>query len=444
MTGAARYLKHVGARATKPAGPGRRIEAAVHRCAGGGRVVLAVSGGRDSMVLLHAAARALRSSDVLVATFDHATGPAAERAAALVASEGARLGFEVVVGRAADNPGTEAGWREARHRFLREVATAFGGRIMTAHTRDDQVETVLMRVLRDTGARGLAGLLAASGALRPLLGFSRDDVSASARAMGVPWVEDPTNTSPAFLRNRVRRDLLPALQRVSPGLDDALLDASRRAAEVRDRLDDWIGARARVSADGASVSIEAAELSGHDEDELALLWPAIASRAGAIMDWRGTTRAAAFTRNGRVGARIPLSGGWEITRARDRFDLHRASPAAGEVDLRPGTHWGDWRFAAAADGSAIASDAWVAELPADRRLTVRVWQAGDRMCSAGRMRRVKRYLSDAGVTGAPRARWPVVLDGSEIVWIPGVRRSDAAAVRSGRPGVLYRCDYDRR
>ena len=128
-------------------------------------VVLAVSGGCDSMVLMHAVAGAresaagARDAPARILTFDHGTGPAASEAAALVAREGVGLGFEVRIGRASVAIATEAEWRAARWRFFRKAALP-GARVATAHTRDDQLETVVMRALRDAGARGLAGLAA--------------------------------------------------------------------------------------------------------------------------------------------------------------------------------------------------------------------------------------------------------------------------------------------
>jgi tRNA(Ile)-lysidine synthase len=85
---------------------------------------------------------------------------------------------------------------------------------------------------------------------------------------------------------------------------------------------------------------------------------------------------------------------------------------------------------------------WGATLPGDLPLSVRPWRPGDRMRAAGSgaARRVKRFLSDAHVVGPDRTAWPVVLAGDEIVWIPGIRRSDAATDRSGRPGVPYVCE----
>jgi tRNA(Ile)-lysidine synthase len=311
----------------------RRVEAVVRRTVAGRHLVLAVSGGRDSMALMHAVARAAPETARVVATFDHGTGAAATRASGLAASEAARLGFPVVLGHAASRPeggrASEAEWRADRLAFLRDVAARVArdaGRavwIATAHTRDDQVETVLMRVLRNAGARGLAGLYAGGEVVRPLLECSRAEVAEYVEGIGAHWVDDPTNDSMRYFRNRVRRDLLPALARVQPGLDDDLLSLARGAAEWRDRVDAIASAISRVDRERGVVSVAAEQLNGYSRAELSVLWPAIAARVGLAMDWRGTVRAAAFTTESRVGARIQLSGGWEIWRSRHLFELGR-------------------------------------------------------------------------------------------------------------------------
>lgn len=277
------------------------------------------------MVLLHATARVARGSVAVVATFDHGTGAAARRATELVAQEAGRLGFPVVIGHASTPGRSEAEWRSVRRAFLTDAAECTGATIATAHTRDDQVETVFMRVLRDAGARGLAGLYAAGrgGTVRPLLDCSRSEVAAYADEVDVTWVEDPTNASMRFLRNRVRRDLLPALTQASPGLDEALLGVARGAASWRDRLDGLVLTMARVAVNDGVVSVAVGDLAPYSREELAVLWPAIAARVGLAMDWRGTERAAAFTNTSRTGARIQLSGGWEISRTRVQFELRR-------------------------------------------------------------------------------------------------------------------------
>src|SRR4029077_784551 len=143
------------------------------------------------------------------------------------------LGLPVVVGRSDDNARTEAAWRAARWGFLRSVARATSAVILTAHTRDDQVETVLMRALRGAGARGLAGLRAVSDVRRPLGEVRRAELNAYAKTRGLLWLEDPTNSQPMYLRNRIRRDLLPSLLGARPSLESELIAIGDRAAEWR-------------------------------------------------------------------------------------------------------------------------------------------------------------------------------------------------------------------
>jgi tRNA(Ile)-lysidine synthase len=395
------------------------------------------------MVLLHAAARVARSSVAIVATFDHGTGSAATKAANLVARTASALGFPLVVGRATRPASTEAEWRAMRLEFLGDVARSTGGEIATAHTRDDQVETVLIRVLRDAGARGLAGLFATSATVRPLLDVSREAVTEYAKLNSVRWVEDPSNASSKHLRNRVRRDLLPAMSRVRPDFEREVLALAREAADWRTLLEQVVSAAIRVEDRRGGLSVPADALTGLGADELAVVWPVVASHAGVTADWRGTERASAFIHRGRVGARVQLSGGWELARTRDAFEL-RSAPAgnAATETLCDGLAFDSWTFHAAK--SSPLGDAWTARLPNDAPLTVRRWQAGDRLVSAAGPRRVKRFLSDAGISGSLRERWPVVVSGSEVVWIPGIRRGHAAAERPGRPGVLFRCELNDR
>jgi tRNA(Ile)-lysidine synthase len=204
------------------------------------------------------------------------------------------------------------------------------------------------------------------------------------------------------------------------------------------------------------LDVCASALATRSVPELCILWPAIAARAGLVLDRRGTERLADFTRDGRVGSRIQLSGGWEVTRSRDALQLRASNeekPTQEPLALSNETQWGDWFFRPASEetrpdlgldvGPDIGSDSWSAWLPTDRPLSVRIWEAGDAMaCPDGSPpRKVKHFLSDAGVTGHERTGWPVVLAGDQIVWIPGVRRSDAATVRSGRPGLPFVCEY---
>ena len=415
------------------------------------RLMLAVSGGLDSMCLLDAAAAVLPKASLIAATFDHATGEAAAKAQRLVLESAGRLGVDVIARRAELPGATEAEWREARWRFLRQAASSREAVIATAHTRDDQVETIVIRVLRDAGARGLAGLSASTDVLRPFLGLARRELEAYADARQLRWVEDPSNTSRAFLRNRLRHELLPALRAARPSLDAELLQIAASASawrtEVESIVEHAIGYRMRrAHGDRAALDVARDDLAGYSPHALAIAWPVLLAKAGVTVDRRGTRRLAEFTIHGRVGSRIQLSGGWEIGCTRSWFELRPLAPLPNEtVALTPTLFWeSQWRFSE--ERAGVSDDAWRATLPNDVPLHVRRWRPGDTLLRGeGRMRqKVKHLLSKARIAGHVRARWPVVLAGDEIVWIPGVSRSDAATVRSGRPGLTYRCDFDDR
>ncbi|MDE3127042.1 MAG: tRNA lysidine(34) synthetase TilS [Gemmatimonadota bacterium] len=406
-------------------------------------LVLAVSGGCDSMALLDAVLAVAPRRIAAAATFDHGTGPAARRAVGLVGAACAARGVRLERGGGVPVGTSEAAWRDARWAFLRAAAARHGAVVATAHTRDDHLETVLMRVLRGSGARGLAGLHAESAVVRPFLAVDRGTVRAFALRRKLAFADDPTNESRRYLRNRIRLDLLPALERVRPAIGAELLALSERAAAVRSALD-AVAAEVSVVTEDGRLAVAAPEMAGYSRESLSALWPAMAARVGLALDRRGTERVVAFTIESGAGRRVQVSGGWELYRSRERFELVRgAEPAAGEAVLARGrgARFGGWRFAPGVDRPG---DPWTAVLAADATTIVRTWRAGDRMQAAGsaRARRVKRFLSDARVSAADRARWPVVVADGEVVWIPGVRRGRAATARPGRPEVTYTCDFD--
>lgn len=338
---------------------GNAIDRVTHavRSLPSGRWVLAVSGGRDSMVLLDACAR-LRADVVAVATYDHGTGPAATAASAAVVAAAASRGLRVLAG-AASATGTgaattgaatagaapagaspaeahailpdEASLRAARWAFLNAAAAGAKARIVTAHTRDDHVETVFMRLLRDAGPRGIAGMLAPSSVARPFIELRRDDLAAYAAAARVSWVEDPSNASLQYLRNRVRLELLPAFERARPGFSAWLLSLSRRSAAWRTRVATVVDALVGWSHSGqwsvtpdvlrasGTLVVPAAEMGAFSEAELAVLWPELAGRLGIVLDRRGLERLVREAPHLGVGGRIPLSGGAVVERTTSSY-----------------------------------------------------------------------------------------------------------------------------
>lgn len=398
------------------------------------------------MVLLSATASILPAARLIVATFDHGTGSAATAAVALVQETSRRLNIRSVAGRTRHTLRSEAELRDERWAFLHGVASDSEAAICTGHTRDDQVETLVMRTLRGSGPRGLAALYAPSDIARPLIDIARAEVAHYAAGEGVVWIEDPTNATPRYFRNRVRHDLLPALRSVRPSIDDDLLAIARRAAELRADVESIVDQvpGLRILGAGRGMNVDASVFAS--SDAASLFWPAIAAKSGVVLDRRGLARLVAFTGNARVGARIQLAGGWQVVRSRTDFELRRSgdlAPTVVSLQLSEVTSFGEWSFKPSAENDGSP---WIATLPVDREVTVRPWRSGDTMTVrvGGRAKKVKRLLSEAGVTGHNRAGWPVVLAGDQIVWIPGVCRASATVALSGAAverGLPFLCEY---
>lgn len=228
-------------------------------------LVLAVSGGPDSTALLHGAALLVpdRGWRLTVAHLDHALRSTSADEAAAVAAIAAGMGLPAEVRRvdvaalaAAEHRSLEDAGRQARYRFFEKVAAGLGpdALIATAHTADDAAETVLLRLARGSGLRGLRGIPSRRGRIvRPLLHTRRSVLREALDAAGIAYLTDPSNADLAHARNRVRADLLPALERLNPAAVEALLRFGHLAADDDDLLDalavDEL-ARRRDGADG--------------------------------------------------------------------------------------------------------------------------------------------------------------------------------------------------
>lgn len=228
------------------------VRAELSDVAPGGRVLVACSGGADSLALAAATAfvaprAGLRAAAVVV---DHGLQPGSAEVAARAAEQCRGLGLDPVEVVRVDVPaagggGPESAARTARYAALDAAAERFGAvAVLLGHTRDDQAETVLLALARGSGARSLSGMAHRRGRLRrPFLGVSRSTTEAVCAALGLtPW-HDPTNRpgdGPSPLRSRVRHDVLPVLREVlGPGVPEALArtaDQLREDADLLDRL----------------------------------------------------------------------------------------------------------------------------------------------------------------------------------------------------------------
>ncbi|WP_428129444.1 tRNA lysidine(34) synthetase TilS [Candidatus Binatus soli] len=457
------------------------IEAALARAGvrRGASILIGLSGGADSVALTCALLelRERLGPRVAAAHLNHRIrGDESDRDEAFVRAMCARLGVELIVERAEgldaaiSSANLEERAREVRRDFLGRVADRIGADFLAlGHHRDDQAETVLMRLMRGAGAAGMAAMAERGPGrlIRPMLSISRADIRGYLDARAIAFVEDSTNSSRDILRNRIRAELLPMLEReYAPGLGGRLVEV---AAEMRS-LDDLVAAIAARELDAARRRGGALDVSGFSGVNRAVQAVAIrlflSERMGSL---RKISRAhieavRQLILEGGPSDSLDLPGGWRAEREYNFFRLvhSRAGSKTGAAGFSVAiaahgitvVEAAGFKFeastnpaaaGAAADASmpdSLLSSSLVAMFDAaeiaDAGLVARNFMKGDRMHPMGMRgtRKVHDVFVDRKWPRARRERFPVVTVGGEIAWLPGLARADCALVTKATETVL--------
>jgi tRNA(Ile)-lysidine synthase len=408
------------------------------------RAIVAVSGGPDSVALLDllVEARSTHALELTVAHVDHGIHPESGEVARRVREAAAELGLPFVcraLGLGALASETRA--RVARYAALEEMRAEADARwILTAHHADDQVETVLMRLLAGSGPAGLAGIAPRQGHLvRPLLPFRRSQLAQHVQQRNLRSWLDPANEDPRHLRSWLRTEILPALERRVPDVAPRLIRSAGAARADRDAwdagIDAWAGLDWRTEPDGSSVAV--APLEVVDSKLACAIVMALARRCGFPLGDRRAHRVVQEVLRGASGAWVPLAQGWVAERSYDRLRVVRRLPVpdacvlSGEAGERV---WGTWRIrwsrATTPDRTGRSGPtAWF--VPAE--LAVRPARPGEKLRPLGGTGRrlAVRCFQDARVPRGLRGHWPVLEREGSIVWIPGVCRSDQLVPEPG-------------
>lgn len=380
------------------------------------RVLVAVSGGPDSSALLAALAR-LRDAGALAAVaalhVDHGLRPGGDEDAAWCHALCDRLGVPFRSVRVSVAPGNvQASARAARYQALKEEAARLDAtRVATGHTRTDQAETVLLRLVRGAGARGLSGIPARRGRIiRPLIDRSREEGLAFLARAGLAWREDPTNATPTYARNRVRLQLWPLLLALNPEVEAAL---ARTADLLRD--DERALARLARAAAGGRGGADVARLRGEARAVRRRVVRRLARAAGGAGPAPAAGHVEAALQLLRPGGppRAGLPGGLEAVveggRLRVRAAGGEAPPAVAPVRLDGPGRYLVPALGLVAEVEAPAAVAWP--------LWLRTRRAGDRFRPArGRgSKSLKAWLIDRKVARDRRDRLLLLVDGAGAV-----------------------------
>jgi tRNA(Ile)-lysidine synthase len=347
-----------------------------------------------------------------------------------------RVGTADVRGRARrQGGGIEEAARIERYDFLRGVMREeHAVAIAVAHTRDDQAETLLMRLLRGAGSAGLGAMRAYSGdVVRPLLRASRAEVLEHLARRGLEWLEDPSNTDQALLRNRVRHELIPYLEgRFNPRIREALARSAGLLADeaevLAEQASELLG-RCHAAEGGGTIRLRCEPLRRAPRAVARAALRLAFERAGGL---RGIAeihvgRLLGLTcSNTASGRRLSLPGRREAVFSFDEVQIgprrERQTPFAvplpvpGRVEV-PG---GYTVSARPARGPEVSNEEQTVVVGApEGGLTVRTRRPGDRVRSRGREVSLRRFLMAQRVPADQRGRLPLVVSGDRVLWVPG-------------------------
>ncbi|HXH26411.1 MAG TPA: tRNA lysidine(34) synthetase TilS [Candidatus Acidoferrum sp.] len=278
-----------------------------------GRYVVAVSGGVDSMALLHLLSRQPQL-DLIVAHFDHGIRVDSQEDQSLVEqfAMSHNLTFICEMGKLGSDT-SEALARTARYNFLDRVCKNYNAlAIITAHHQDDLLETALINLLRGTGRRGLTALRDHDTLRRPLLGVSKAELLNYAVANQLPWREDSTNTDQKYLRNFVRHQLLaPAGQQARQELLKIIVRQSELNDQIDQELDNQLGWFSNVS-EGRCLLYRHYFIMSPTDVALEVLQHVLKAQIGSTLERPFARRALLFIKAARTHKRLVLPGGWQL------------------------------------------------------------------------------------------------------------------------------------
>jgi tRNA(Ile)-lysidine synthase len=412
-----------------------------------GTALVAVSGGPDSVALLDLLRSLPGGPELVVAHVDHGIQPGSAAVAAAVRRLAARSGVPCACGSLALGERTsETEARRARYAWLEEVRSRVGAEwLVTAHHRDDQVETILLRALRGSAPAGLAGMAARTrrGVVRPLLPFTREELAAYVQERDLETHDDPANRDPRHLRSWLRHAILPQIEeRLGGRVRGDLARLGKAAARDRRAWDSVLDLLPGLDLHTAPESCDVARsgLRAYDDALAVAVLRAAARRVGLVLGPRRARRLLELAHRP-SGRRLELGAGWHAEVAFDRLRIYRPAAPARAVAPRASrgvAHFGDYavKWGPAKAPRRMERAAWRTWI-LGKGWEVRGARPGDVIEPLGGVGRrpLRRILMEARVPRSERPRYPVVAQGETILWVPGICRSSAALPQPGTRAV---------
>lgn len=395
----------------------------------GDKVLVALSGGADSVALLRVLLRLGYACEAAHCNF-HLRGEESVRDERFVRALAERLGvplhvihFDTNAYAASHNVSVEMAARELRYDWFAKLRQECGAKVVAvAHHRDDSVETFLLNLVRGTGINGLQGIRPMNGdVVRPLLCVSRAEILDYLSLLGQDYVTDSTNLQDEFVRNKLRLNVIPMLETINPSVSDTIAETARRLSDVAQVYQEAIqAAKQRVMPDGETIDIPAlCREPGAQNLLFELLYP-LGFNAAQVNDVFRTL-------HGESG-RMFYSREWVLLIDRNRL-IRRPS---GEVEPQPELCLERMEVNPPFSVPHNNKEAYVDAEKVQGELTLRKWQSGDKFIPFGMkgFKSVRNYLRDKKFSRFKKERQWVVCDGDRIVWLVNERLDNRFRVTS--------------
>lgn len=389
--------------------------------------IVAVSGGVDSMVLLELLRKLLPSNRLIVAHLNHHIRNDSSLDEKLVKRVSEKLGLEFVSIAADGKKRDEASLREIRYDWLRKVRVQKGADyIITAHHLDDQLETMLLKLVRGSGPLEMWGMRELSGnILRPLLHISKQELTSYAKGHNLKYRHDQSNEDITYARNRIRKNVIPELEKINLSVKKTLVPNIKIAEELMSYVSSEVAKLEKRARLGSKLKLEVLkkadpflvkelirQVLGDQLGSTKEIYSKNIDEIFALLDKQGTKRTKI------LGLLVTKDYEWLNFGSEEVHDTYEVSLLLDKEFV-----FNNFKLRAYLGVADTAVNNILLPTEFSDNLKVRVWKKGDKIKTASGTKKLQDIFVDAKISQDERRRWPVVICPNQILWVPRLAAS---------------------
>lgn len=388
----------------------------------GGNLIVAVSGGVDSVVLLDLLAKTNPKENVIVAHVNHGIRKESADEAIFVEKLSEKYGLGYEYGQLHLAKKDELTAREARYRWLRKIAEKHNAKyIVAAHHLNDQVETVLLNLTRGAGPLDIWGMgECESGILRPLLNFDKQEIIKYARGHKLKYCQDCSNLDVQFARNRVRHQIIPELEKINPGLLGTIKREVALGQEMDDYFDTVVNKIEKRIVKGNKIELKSLQRL-HPYLAKELIKRQLQLHTGKKADIYHKNIVAVYGLLNKTGLKETNLGKLNIKKTYKYLvfgEVLKGSDKSQSLILNQTIKFNDFKLRVRSGKGTPGRDNVLLPMGFSDNLKVRTWRKGDKIEAKFGTKKIQDVFTDAKIELSERSRWPIVTHNEKVVWVP--------------------------